>query len=224
MQHRDTFISNLKKFYTKTVADMGIGAMIVFIAMVLVAGIAASMLIQTANYLEVQAMTTGQETTAEVSTGLLVKNIEAMKAAVGFQRIGIMVQPRAGSRDIDLSKTYLEISNTEIKCVLFYTNGEFNNRSDIDGDLFSGRFFNNIDQTHFGVVVLVDADASLAANTPVMNKGDKVMLTLSAFDCFQEELSPRENVFGLVQPEEGTPGFFGFRAPFITGNDIYTLY
>jgi archaeal flagellin FlaB len=224
MGYRDIFISSLKKFINKTVADMGIGAMIVFIAMVLVAGIAASMLIQTANHLEIQAMTTGQETTAEVSTGLLVKNIDAMRVGNGLERIGITIQPRSGSRDIDLSKTYIEISDTTIKCVLLYTNGEFNLRSAIDGDMFSGGFFDASDATHFGILVLQDADTSLSANTPVMNMGDKVMLTFNSLDCFGSLLMPRTDVFGLVQPEEGAPGFFGFCTPFLNGDTVYMLF
>ena len=55
--------------------DMGIGAMIIFIEVVLVAGIAASVLIQTANRLEIQAMQTGQETIGEVSSGLQIIDI-----------------------------------------------------------------------------------------------------------------------------------------------------
>ena len=57
----------------------GIGAMIVFISMVLVAGMAASVLIQTAGNLENQAMATGQETTTEVSTGIKITDIEGHK-------------------------------------------------------------------------------------------------------------------------------------------------
>ena len=63
----------------KDIGAIGIGAMIVFIAMVLVAGIAASVLVQTANRLESQAMTTGQDTTAEVATGIRVCDIEGHK-------------------------------------------------------------------------------------------------------------------------------------------------
>ena len=48
----------IKIFKKKDVGSIGIGAMIVFIAMVLVAGIAASVLIQTSTTLESQAMAT----------------------------------------------------------------------------------------------------------------------------------------------------------------------
>ncbi|NHJ40547.1 MAG: hypothetical protein FK731_10990, partial [Asgard group archaeon] len=64
-----------KTLRKKDVGSIGIGAMIVFIAMVLVAGIAASVLIQTSTTLESQAMATGRETTEEVSGGIAVFDI-----------------------------------------------------------------------------------------------------------------------------------------------------
>jgi len=76
---------NIKRILKKNdLGDMGIGAMIVFIAMVLVAGIAASVLIQTANRLEIQAMKTGQETTEEVSTGIGVEDITGQEGNYNF--------------------------------------------------------------------------------------------------------------------------------------------
>ena len=63
----------------KDVGAIGIGAMIVFIAMVLVAGIAASVLVQTSGRLETQAMRSGQETIAEVSSGINVFDIVGKK-------------------------------------------------------------------------------------------------------------------------------------------------
>ena len=100
---------------TKDVGSIGIGAMIVFIAMVLVAGIAASVLIQTSTTLESQALTTGKETTAEVSSGLDVVNIEGYKSGAGtIDMLAIAVRPRAGSADIDLAQTVIEISDSSI--------------------------------------------------------------------------------------------------------------
>ncbi len=48
-------------------AAIGLGAMIVFIAMVLVAGIAASVIIQTSTDLEMQAISSGPETITDVA-------------------------------------------------------------------------------------------------------------------------------------------------------------
>jgi flagellin FlaB len=66
----------LSCFSDSKIGSIGIGAMIVFVAMVLVAGIAASVLIQSAGIVERKGMETGQQTTAEVATGLKVTDIE----------------------------------------------------------------------------------------------------------------------------------------------------
>ena len=113
----------------KDVGAIGIGAMIVFIAMVLVAGIAASVLIQTSTRLESQAMSTGQETIAEVSTGVAVFDIMGYASSVSanLSKIGVTVRSRAGSMEIDLTTTFIEISDTTYKKVFKYRDATANN-------------------------------------------------------------------------------------------------
>jgi archaeal flagellin FlaB len=225
-KNRLLFFRNWKKrFCIQSIADMGIGAMIIFIAMVLVAGIAASVLIQTANRLEIQAMKTGQETTGEVATGISLIKIEGRKAT-DIANITITVQPRSGSLDVDLSQTYIEISDTAVKCVLTYLSTEFHEKNEINGDMFQTAFFNSLTQTTFGVIVLEDADNSLSAATPVLNRGDKVSLTIQTTQCFGGTgLGERTDVWGLIQPEEGAPAVFSFQVPSsFSGQSIFRLY
>ena len=209
----------------KDVGAIGIGAMIVFIAMVLVAGIAASVLVQTANKLEIQAMQTGDQTTAEVATGLSVADISGEKNN-DLNHLLITVEPRAGSEDIDLSQTFIEISDSSMKNVLTYEDAGFHNKSEINGDLF-GDFFGSLDGTKFGVIVLEDADDSCDWDAPVINRGDKVALSVlcSGAGAFGEELGERTDVWGMVQPEDGAPGVFGFRTPSsYAGDTVFDLY
>jgi len=219
---------NIKKMLKEDdLGDMGIGAMIVFIAMVLVAGIAASVLIQTANKLEIQAMVTGQETTREVSTGLAVVDIEGQNTGGLISEMTITVRARAGSGDIDLGQTVLELTDGSVKTLLTYspTARQFNLSIDEDGSIFNTGFWNMTNE-QFGILVLQDEDSSLTASNPVINSGDLVMLTINTDLCFLATggLDPRDDIWGLVSPEQGAPGIFAFRVPSSLTEQVYDLY
>jgi len=218
-------IRNILK--NKDVGAIGIGAMIVFIAMVLVAGIAASVLISTANKLEIRAMQTGDETRDEVSTGLAVVDVEAYKSGSVLTNMSITVRPRAGSDDIDLSETFVEISDSTTKHVLKYDHQGFKNKTEINGNLFTLSFYGFLDAQEFGIIVLEDADSSCSYTTPVINRGDKVMITINLERCFTTNsgLTERVDVWGMVQPEEGASAVFGFRTPIsLAGDTVFDLY
>jgi flagellin FlaB len=219
---------NIRKMLKEDdLGDMGIGAMIVFIAMVLVAGIAASVLIQTANKLEIQAMVTGQETTREVSTGLAVVDIEGQNTGGLITEMTITVRARAGSGDIDLSQTVVELTDGSVKTLLTYspTALQFNLSNDEDGSIFNTGFWNMTNE-QFGILVLQDEDSSLTASNPVINRGDLVMLTINTDACFPATggLDPRDDIWGLVSPEQGASGIFAFRVPSSLTEQVYDLY
>jgi flagellin FlaB len=219
-----------KKLKADDIGDMGIGAMIVFIAMVLVAGIAASVLIQTANRLEIQAMQTGQETIGEVSTGLAVTAISGHRTDDADDHLDLMtitVQPRSGSYDIDLEQTYIEISDSTVKAVLMYDETEYYDTPDIDGDFYTAGFFDGLAAVDFGIIVLEDADGSISSGTPVVNEGDQVMLTVNLDTVFSTApgLEERADIWGLIQPEEGAAGVFAFTTPSSFAADlVFSLY
>jgi len=75
----------------KKKAEMGVGTLIVFIAMLLVAAVAAGVLIQTAGSLQEKSLSTGQQARAQISTNARVIEVSATDGRNGnltdFQQI-----------------------------------------------------------------------------------------------------------------------------------------
>ena len=65
----------IKNEQSDTVAAMGIGAMIVFIALILVAAVASAVIIQTAEKLQQNAQTTGDQTQDQMASKVMPLSI-----------------------------------------------------------------------------------------------------------------------------------------------------
>ena len=191
-------------------ASIGIGAMIIFIAMVLVAGIAASVLVQTSTRLEMQALKTGQETITEVASGLKVDAIEGHNSSGKIDKMAIEITSKAGAPDIDLAQTVIEVSDATDKYILTQDGGGYTNVSSVNGSIFGNGAFGS--STAFGITVLQDADESCTQDNPIINFGDHIVLGVNAQSVFGG-LDPRTDVSGLVICEEGSPGIIGFTTP-----------
>ena len=122
-------------FSTERRGQVGIGTLIVFIAMVLVAAIAAGVLINTAGLLQAQAQQTGEETTAEVSNVIQVGEVVGKDNNTNgkIDKLNASIRLASGSDPINVSKASYTIS----------TNG---NASVINGNPNSSNVVMNITQ------------------------------------------------------------------------------
>ena len=90
----------------------GIGTLIVFIAIILVAAIAAAVLITTSGTLQSRALLVGTESTKETSARLMVESVIGVDT-LGSTKDGkieilkIKVRPSAGSEPIDMERLVL---------------------------------------------------------------------------------------------------------------------
>jgi flagellin-like protein len=164
--------------------QVGIGTLIVFIAMVLVAAIAAGVLINTAGFLQSKGSATGEEASAQVSNRINVVsaygNVEDDYAAgsENVTRINLTVRQAAGADNINLSKTTIQWIGPDTATTLTH-NGTGIDSADLEGFSTSAVTDSNdevlVNQSD-RITIITDA---AAITTEGLKAGEEVQLTLT---------------------------------------------
>nr|7OFQ_A Chain A, Archaellin [Methanocaldococcus villosus]7OFQ_C Chain C, Archaellin [Methanocaldococcus villosus]7OFQ_E Chain E, Archaellin [Methanocaldococcus villosus]7OFQ_G Chain G, Archaellin [Methanocaldococcus villosus]7OFQ_I Chain I, Archaellin [Methanocaldococcus villosus]7OFQ_K Chain K, Archaellin [Methanocaldococcus villosus]7OFQ_M Chain M, Archaellin [Methanocaldococcus villosus]7OFQ_O Chain O, Archaellin [Methanocaldococcus villosus]7OFQ_Q Chain Q, Archaellin [Methanocaldococcus vill len=207
---------------------IGIGTLIIFIAMVLVAAVAAAVLINTSGFLQQKAMATGKESTEQVASGLLCSGVTGHYVKnKGIDRIVIYITPNAGSAPIDLKQCKLFLMYDGKAVSLNFSKYDTNTVGDFTNgikDIFNTTVvkWNNADATSFVVVALQDDDKSLLTNA-VINKGDLAGVLVNVSAAFGKHVGTRERVSGYLQPEFGAPAVIEFTTPAAFTSDVIEL-
>ena len=201
-------------------AAIGIGSLIIFIAMILVAGIVASVIIQTMNSLEQQAMQTGQEVMKDISSGLKVTYVSGYNDNSLIDQIAIIIRTTAGSDEIDLMYTYISLSNSSKKVILNYSSSIYSDN--VSDGLFETLNSSLLTSTSYGIIIIRDIDNSCTVNNPTINSDDMVVLLVNTTQCFSG-ISPRTKVTGNIVPEYGISGVISFTTPSVYIDKIIEL-
>ena len=178
--------------------QVGIGTLIVFIAMVLVAAIAAGVLVNTAGFLQATAEDAGQESVDKVTNRLDVVNQHGNVSTNGKEvnRVHLTVRLAAGSGAVSLNQTTVKyVSDTTAKNLVFN-----NTSTNSDG---TNAYPDNLTSDEYTAKSLEDSDSSfevlnaqsdrfeIIINTAQVEDGNEVSGGLGTGDTVDLEITSR---------------------------------
>jgi flagellin FlaB len=168
--------------------QVGIGTLIVFIAMVLVAAIAAGVLVNTAGFLQATAEDAGQESVDKVTNRVEVLNTHGtVGSSDDIANMTLTIRLAAGSSAVDMNSTSIKyLSDDE---VVTLTNSSSSNTLPAgDGDEFNLTAVEGTDEDDsFGVLnsgadryeVTINASA-IESGSGGLGTGDQVQLDITS--------------------------------------------
>jgi len=195
-------------------ADVGIGTLIVFIAMVLVAAVAASVIMQTAENLQQRAYAVGKQTIRDVSTGLRVIGVTGYTDVnkTKLEYLAIAITPRAGSYDVDLNKTLLYIQLDNYSVLSLDLSSKANRVT--DGGIFNTLNLSRLNATNYGLISIHDRDDSIMKTNGISTTDQAILIVnLTAVLPTTNGLLAGEILEGKLVPDVGASGIFVVQSP-----------
>ena len=189
---------NLTTMFTTTErGQVGIGTLIVFIAMVLVAAIASGVLITTAGQLQSQASQTGEETTSQVSDILRITDVIGVANESGgtteIEELEIKIRLASGADAVEMNETSYTIA----------TMGDSNAATVVSGnETTTGLSYNQSQGLEDGETTLSDQDQVIIAKLD-LTEIDEIN-TLAADDSVS--ISIEAPAGGRTVTEKQAPG------------------
>lgn len=209
-------------------AVVGIETLIVFVAMVLVAAVTATVLIQTMDTLQQRSRYISSQTIKEVSSGLSIDDIIGYTNSnrTHIEYLALQVRTTAGSKDIDLSLCTLSMLYDKLYVLTCNQSASI----DVDDKPANQGVFeyaaNNLtlSASEFGLFALHDEDNSIT-NTQGINSGDVAFIIINVSAVFNNSgLPPRESVSGTFQPEMGMKASYDIVAPAVFRQQTVDFY
>ncbi len=204
----------MKKVWNKKEeGEFGIGTLIIFIAMIIVAAVAATVLIQTAYQLQQQAEETGNIAIQDVATGFKIIHmggqVNLAASPPKLSTIEIKVGLIAGSPAIDMKNVLIEITDGTTDVTLSFTT--------------NWTLVNASGSTYFTAILLRDMPPQNWANQYVMTQGDIVKLVINA-TAVGLNLTPQSQVTLQIIPKHGVPTYAAFMVPATLTTKYVDLY
>lgn len=130
--------ANVSSSFKNDSAQVGIGTLIIFIAMVLTAAVAASVLIQTSSTLQQKAQLTGSDAAKGVSSNLAIDGIDGVRGGTNasssdqdtystpIYRLDLWCSLKVGSEPVDIAQAVVTVSDGTGVNDLRYVDGTIN--------------------------------------------------------------------------------------------------